>query len=877
MTSSNEPREPRIDLYADRDVGRTAPARPARKRGYGGLILLGALVVVGGVGGWLAVSEAVSPERLKAEIERSVTHATGRVFTINGPIHVTLSLAPEVTAENVSLANIDGGTRAQMLTASSLSGRVALLPLMFGGEVVVEDVTLTNPDLLLEQNADGMPNWQFRVLRRPLTAPPAASGDTGEPPAARAEGGTRASRVQIHAVHFEGGHIAWRPAPGSAFGTLLAADVKSLAVFAPDDDTPMHGTLTGRAGTTDITAKLNTGAFNRLEGGPVTVLAGAWPLTLEVQGAGASLKLEGGINHPDQMRGYAFLLSANAPDLAPFAGLLPRPLALPLHDVNLTVRLTDGNNEQFRTEGLSLHAGSADLSSAIPGLVLKDAVFSAPGPGQQAQLSVQGVFQGAPLRLVGTATQPDVLATNVPVPLAFSGQVASATLSARGTLPASVGANGLDLQVSVRTPTLADLSPLAGRPLPDIRDVVFEAHLGDAGFRLRGVDMRNVVFSSSLGDVAGNVTLAWAPVATLNGTLTSKHFDIDAAQDAWAAYQAAAPAPAGAATGTPAAAGPAPGQPVVAAAAPDADSGGGRMFSDRPLPFAALHGADADLTLSAGSLTIAHETYRDLSARLLANDGKLILNPLRIVAPQGLLTGALSLDAGIDPPPVAVTLRSPSMSAAGLAAALGYAGGATGTVQVDAQLSGTGTTPHELAASVSGHLGLTMVNGTITDTLLEGALGSALNAAGVPPIGGSTEVRCFALRTDFHHGMGEVQDLSLDTSRLALDGDGSVNLGDETLNLHLRPVLRVGGTGVAAPVLLQGGFSNLKPTLEPAMAGGRFGLTIGGPAPNDNACAGKLSEARGGMAGPMPNMVAAPQQSGGKHKKPADLLRGLFH
>jgi AsmA protein len=301
------------------------------------------------------------------------------------------------------------------------------------------------------------------------------------------------------------------------------------------------------------------------------------------------------------------------------------------------------------------------------------------------------------------------------------------------------------------------------------------------------------------------------------------------------------------------------------------------VFSDTPLPFGALHGADADLTLVAGSLTIGHETYRDLNVKLLANDGKLILNPLRVTAPQGLLTGALSLDASIDPPPVAMTLRSPSMSAGGLAAALGYPGAASGAVQLDAQLSGVGTTPHALAASVTGHFGMTMVNGTVTDAVLEGALGAALDAAGVPPIGGSTDVRCFALRTDFHHGQGEVQALSLDTSRLSLDGDGTVDLGDETLSLHLRPVVRVGGSGVAAPVLLHGGFRGLKASLEPAMSGGRFGLTIGGQAPNDNACIGKLAGARGGMPGPMPSVAPVAPAAGGKHKKPADLLRGLFH
>lgn len=877
-TDGSGPDKSRIDLFAVRD-GYVPPVPPKRRRrrSYGGLIFLGGAAVVLGVGGWLAVQNAVGAARLKIEIERSVTRATGRQFTIAGPLHVTLGWSPTISADTVALANLPGGSRAQMMTATSLTAQVALLPLL-AGDVVVEEVTLTNPDVLLEQGADGAPNWQFRVLRRPLfggPGPEAGPGAITAPSEPRSPSG-RGAVVQIHELHFNGGHIAWRPPAGSVAGQELAADVQSLDIVAAGSDAPMNGKLAARVNGTDVTATIHTGAFSRLQGGPVTMLAGAWPVTLQVSGGGGSLHLDGGINHPDEMRGYTFLINANIPDLAPFAHFLPGPLALPLRNVNLTTRLTDGSNGEFHTEALSLHAGAANLNAAIPGLILKEAVFSAPGPGQQAQLSIQGVFEGAPLRLVGTATQPDVLAANVPVPLAFSGQVASASLSARGTIPPSWGVNGLDLLVSVHAPTLADLSPLAGRPLPDIKDVVFESHLGDAGFRLRGVDMRDVVLTSSLGDVTGNVVAAWSPVPTLNGTLKSKRFDIDAAQAAWAGFQAAAPfaQPAAPVPATPTAAppAPAPGAPPP----PTPDLAANRFFSDTPLPFAALHGADADLTLSAGTLVIGHETYRDMEARLLANDGKLILNPLRIVTPQGLLTGALSLDASIDPPPVAITFRSPSMAASGLAAALGYPGAATGAVQIDAQLSGAGNTPHTLAASLNGHLGVTMVNGTVTDAMTQGVLGAALNAAGVPPLAGSSDVRCFALRTDFHHGQGEVQALSLDTSRLSIDGDGSIDLGDETLDLHLRPVLRIGGSGLAAPVLLHGGFQNVKASLEPVLGGGRFGLTIGGPAPNDSVCISKLSDARGGMAGPMP-IAAPPQPSGTKHKKPADLLRGLFH
>ncbi len=421
-------------------------------------------------------------------------------------------------------------------------------------------------------------------------------------------------------------------------------------------------------------------------------------------------------------------------------------------------------------------------------------------------------------------------------------------------------------------PTSRSSLPLAGRPLPEIHDIALGAHLGDGRFRLRGLHLREFTANSSIGDLSGDVTVAWMPVPTLTGTISAKHFDIDAARAGYEMITAplkppvpASPAPE-----------PAPPPPAVAPPPPPpAEPPPERLIPDNKLPFAALHGADANLTLSADRVKLDGETYSDLQAHLLANDGKLILNPLRLTSPQGAIVGAFTLDEGVDPPTVAVTLRSPSISASRLAAALGEAGGATGTVQVDAQLSGTGDTPRALAASLTGHLGVTMVDGTITDALAQALFANALGTAGVPMQGGSSDVRCFAWRADFYRGAGRVRALSLDTSRMSVDGDGVLDLGAETLALHLRPIVRIGGTGVAAPVSVTGPFSALKPALDP-MTNGRVGITIGGPRPTDDSCVAQLALARGGMPGPMPSL-AAPEPGAKKRKKPIDLLQGLFH
>ena len=131
-------------------------------------------------------------------------------------------------------------------------------------------------------------------------------------------------------------------------------------------------------------------------------------------------------------------------------------------------------------------------------------------------------------------------------------------------------------------------------------------------------------------------------------------------------------------------------------------------------------------------------------------------------------------------------------------------------------------------------------------------------------------MRCLALRTDVAAGRATLHTLLLDSTRLHLAGDGTVNLVDETLDLHLRPQLRLGFGGVSVPIRLSGPLRAPRPQAEISGGGGQPGLMIGAPPPPDD-CPARLTEARGGRAGPMP--AAAPDTP---RSKPADLLRNFL-
>lgn len=104
--------------------------------------------------------------RFKPQIEAAAKDATGRVLTIEGPLHIGFSLVPTVVAEKIRFGNADWGTRPQMVSAEKLELQVALLPLLTGG-IDVRRVTLEGADIWIETDKRGRGNWEFGEAAAP--------------------------------------------------------------------------------------------------------------------------------------------------------------------------------------------------------------------------------------------------------------------------------------------------------------------------------------------------------------------------------------------------------------------------------------------------------------------------------------------------------------------------------------------------------------------------------------------------------------------------------------------------------------------------------------------------------------------------------------
>ncbi len=329
----------------------------------------------------------------------------------------------------------------------------------------------------------------------------------------------------------------------------------------------------------------------------------------------------------------------------------------------------------------------------------------------------------------------------------------------------------------------------------------------------------------------------------------------------------------------------------------------GRLIPDTPIPFDLLRVADADVTLTIGELKWGGALYRAISTHLDLHGSKLKLDPVVATLPAGRLEGAFTADASQAAPPVTLRLNAPSLALQPVFAAVGKPEYINGNIELHANLSGAGATPHAIAASLNGTLGVAMENATVDNRLLGSTLGSVLrdvNALDLVGRGGSSEIQCFAARLDARNGIATVQSLVLSSSLISLDGSGTINLGDETLDLHLRPQVRFVATPVVVPLRVTGSLrapstasdvSGAVAGTVGSAAGTALGLPLGivsgvlsggkSLGRSEGAdCGAALAVARGGTAASTPAAETAPAAPTGQPKlklpNAGNLLKRLF-
>src|SRR6185503_11814544 len=124
-----------------------------------GLIAIAAVGAV--VAALSSVPGLVNVEAYKPGLIQAVREATGRELVIDGPMRLRMFPVPGIGAGTVRFANAVGGKGAQMIDVRWVSVRPDWGALL-RGRVEVGTLTLYQPTIVLETDAKGVPNWEFK-------------------------------------------------------------------------------------------------------------------------------------------------------------------------------------------------------------------------------------------------------------------------------------------------------------------------------------------------------------------------------------------------------------------------------------------------------------------------------------------------------------------------------------------------------------------------------------------------------------------------------------------------------------------------------------------------------------------------------------------
>jgi uncharacterized protein involved in outer membrane biogenesis len=248
-----------------------------------------------------------------------------------------------------------------------------------------------------------------------------------------------------------------------------------------------------------------------------------------------------------------------------------------------------------------------------------------------------------------------------------------------------------------------------------------------------------------------------------------------------------------------------------------------RLFSRDPLPLAWLDGYSINTDLSGLDLKLGDSSMQVQEGRLRVDGGILNIDPFKIRYRDADLDGRLRVD-GRQTPVLEFRGRTLGFDVGHLARRAGISQDARGKFDLLVDVTATGQSSADMAASSNGRLIVLMTEGHIPEQALP------LNALDVfiglmPGLGrpkGMT-IECAMVDMPVDEGIASAHVMSVDTPNMLLIGTGTIDLGKEKIKLLFDPRAkhaRVVAHG--ARVKLSGPLTQPKTSLDVTRTGTRI-------------------------------------------------------
>jgi AsmA protein len=413
--------------------------------------------------------------------------------------------------------------------------------------------------------------------------------------------------------------------------------------------------------------------------------------------------------------------------------------------------------------------------------------------------SVQGQYKGMPLKAHGKGGPVLGLRDDAtPYPLQTEITVGHTALKAAGSITSLLKFSAVDMRLAVRGDSLAQLFPLLGIAFPETRAYATEGHLlhqantwsyKEFSGRIGGSDIAGTLSVDTGGKrpaMKADLVSKVLDIADLGPLIGAQTGSVDAARQAAPPSQSAAPTP------------------VLA-----------RVLPDMPFKTDRWDSVDAEVTLKAKTFRHARELpLEDLAAHLSLRDSVLTLDPLDFGVAGGQLNAVISLDGRSDPILAHARIKARKIQLAKVFPTAALGTNSIGQINGDFDLAGKGNSVRRMLANSSGKVDLVVAGGKISKLMMEKAGLHLWEILELKMAGDRlVTLRCAVAGFDVKQGNMQANALIFDTEVTTIVGTGSIDLGDEKLDLTLNQKTKyTSPVALRSPIYVRGSFA--KPAVE---------------------------------------------------------------
>lgn len=237
-----------------------------------------------------------------------------------------------------------------------------------------------------------------------------------------------------------------------------------------------------------------------------------------------------------------------------------------------------------------------------------------------------------------------------------------------------------------------------------------------------------------------------------------------------------------------------------------------RLFAARQTPEVELRKGFVERTratikVSAGTVRGVGGEAKRLDALVSVDGRRVRLDPLALEFLGETLSGAIEAETDTKPLSLTVDGQGRGLQLQRLEAFFVGPPKLSGTLDVDASLSGRWDGAEAFAASMSGVVSADLRDGTLPSAVVDLAGENALHWLFTRDADGRAPLTCVKVRFEFADGKGDARRFVLETGQVQMIGGGSIDLRQRTLDMHFNPrpkrrgvIDAIGSVSVTGPI-----------------------------------------------------------------------------